>query len=230
MDVPLRERSNEDAVTSPVATRPPVRTIGTQVLLWVNAAWILLAAIFLVYDYRRDLNERLLEKHIALHEEAKTLMPAVLQVRRYGRDEIQAYIDAVCSQMSDMQSPGHHIVVDSDGRVVQASAQHRASSEMLEAVRLASVSPNSRSAFGPDELVVGTCSQAGTTVYVSETLETMRRSVIGDAIVRLTAMFVMAVVATLIVNVVLWRIVARPLRLLVITVKVIGKGQLGARR
>ncbi len=93
-------KSYESAMTFPKRIRPPAHTIGTQVLLWVNIAGILLAALFLTSDYRRDLMERLREKHIALHEEAMTLMPAVLQIRRYGRDEIQDYVDAVCSQMS----------------------------------------------------------------------------------------------------------------------------------
>ena len=213
----------------PTTLWPPTRSIGTQVLLWVNVAWVLLAAIFLAYDYRRELRERLGEKQISLLEEAKTLMPAVLQIRRYGRDQIQDYIDAVCGQMRDSQSPGHHIVVESRDAVVQATAHHRASPEMLQAVHLASASPTRRSAYGSDELVVGSCTRDGTTIYVSETLESMRRNVIGDAVRRMTAMFVMAIVATAIVNLVLWQVVTRPLNRLVVTVKEIGKGALGTQ-
>lgn len=45
----------------PTTLWPPARSIGTQVLLWVNVAWVLLAAVFVAYDYRRDLQERLRE-------------------------------------------------------------------------------------------------------------------------------------------------------------------------
>lgn len=225
----IGERMLDSGSSARPERKGPARTIGMQLLLWVNVSWIIIAATFLAYDYRRDLNERLQEKHIALHEEAKTLMPAVLQVRRYGPDEIQAYIDAVCGQMRDSQSPGHHIVVEADGKVVQATAHHRASPAMLSAVRQAARSPSSRAAFGSQELVVGSASRTGTTVYVSESLENMRRSVVGDSFLRLTAMFVMAAMATVIVNVVLWRVVTRPLRRLIMTVKEIGQGRLGAQ-
>ncbi len=208
---------------------PPSRTIGAQLLLWVNGAWFILAAVFLVYDYRSELKDRLEEKRIALHEESKTLMPAVLQIRRYGSDAIQQYVDAVCGQMRDAQSPGHHIIVESNLAVVQAHAHHRASQGMLDAVHSAAHNPARQAAFKTGDLVVGAFTRDGTTIYVSETLENLRRAVIGDALTRLIAMFLMAVVATAIVNLVLWRIVARPLKRLVGTVKEIGDGKLGTQ-
>ncbi len=221
--------SDEANVHVQTKSSPPARTIGAQLLLWVNGAWFVLAAVFLVYDYRSELSDRMEDKRIALHEEAKTLMPAVLQIRRYGRDDIQQYVDAVCGQMRDAQSPGHHIIVESKASIVQAHAHHRASPGMLASVHRAAQSPTHKAEFATGELVVGSYTDDGSTIYVSETLENLRRAVIGDALTRLIAMFLMAVVATAIVNLVLWRIVARPLKRLVGTVKKIGAGKLGTQ-
>ena len=85
------------------------RTIRFQLLLAVNATMAVLVVGFLAYHYWRGLSERLEEKHIALEEELKTLLPAVLRFRPSGLDAVQDYVDAVCVRMQDTQSPGHHI-------------------------------------------------------------------------------------------------------------------------
>jgi serine phosphatase RsbU (regulator of sigma subunit) len=78
-------------------------------------------------------------------------------------------------------------------------------------------------------LVVGVYSQGDTTVYVSETLENIRRTVIGDVILRLIGLVILAFVATAVVDYVLWRVIWRPIRRLVVTVQEIAKGNLGVQ-
>ena len=112
---------------------------------------------------------RVEDKRIALQEEAKTLMPGVLQSQQDGSKSTQQYVDAVCGTMRDSQSPGHHIVVENAGEVVQASAHHRASPEMLSAILRAADQQSHRGTSGSGELVVGVYSQGDTIVYVSET-------------------------------------------------------------
>lgn len=203
------------------------RTLGFQLLAAMNLTVGVLVALFLVHDYRRDMTNRLAEKHTALQEEAKTLLPAILQMREYNESNIQGYVDAVCKRMRDSQSPGHHIAVKFGGRTLQASAHHRASAEILDAMRRAAHSTTYRARFGNTELVVGETSQDGVTVYVSETLRNLRRSVMGDVLRRILGVAVLSVVAALVINVVLWRVVARPIKQLVVTVQEIADGGLG---
>lgn len=203
------------------------KTIGFQLLVAVNSTLAVVLALFLVYDYRREFADRLNEKHIALEEEAKTLLPAVMQMRHHGVTEIQRFIDDVCALMHDNESPGHHIVVRLDGEIVQAAAHHRASPEMVEAMQRAAESPTKVAVAGNTQLVVGAFKKNGSTVYVSEELAKIRTAVIGDLFLRAAGVAALGLVAAVVVNVVLWRVVTRPLHQLVDTMQKIGQGQLG---
>jgi len=208
---------------------PPMPTIRSRLLLAVNLPLAALVVVFLVYDYSRELGQRLEEKRIAVEEEAKTVLPAVLQVRHHGASSVQRYIDAVCGRMQDAESPGHHIAVELDGHTFQAAAHHRASPEIMQTMQEATRSPSRRAAFGGAELVVGFYARDGATVYVSESLENLRASVMDAILRRLAGFAVLATVATLVVNLVLARVVSKPLDQLVKTVREIGNGQFQAK-
>lgn len=213
---------------SPQARRART-TIRYQLLVAVNLVLAVLVTLFFLYDYRRELASRLTDKRIALDEEAKTLLPAALHMRDYGRESVQQYVDDVCGQMQDADSPGHHIVIQFGDDTFQASAHHRASREILLAMQQAAESPSRRSEFGQSELVVGTYEQSDGTVYVSEEMKTLYHSVIGDVLRRLGGFLVLALVAVIVVNLVLARVVTRPLDQLVTTVQKIGEGRLGVQ-
>ncbi len=206
----------------------PKPSIRSRLLLAVNLPLAALVAVFLAYDYSRELGQRLEDKRIALEEEAKTVLPAVLQARHHGAGSVQQYIDTVCGRMQDADSPGHHIAVELDGETYQAAAHHRASPEIVQAMREAARLSSHRVSLGETELVVGAHRRDGATVYISESLENLRDSVMGDILRRLAGFALLAVVAALVVNVVLVRVVSKPLDRLVGTVQEIGAGQLGA--
>lgn len=213
----------------PSAPPRPWRSIRFQLLAAVNGTLVVIVAIFLAYDYRREFTARMRVKQIALEEEAKTLLPGVQQARRHGIDSVQQYVDAVCARMRDVDSPGHHIAVQLDGQTLQATAHHRASQEMLQAMREAARAPSRRAALNDDELVVGVYRQGDTTVYVSESLANLRRAVRGDVFRRLIGVAVMALVGSIVINIVLIRLVTRPIGQLVSTVRTVAQGTLGAQ-
>ncbi len=204
-------------------------SIRMQLLLAVNLPLAALATLFLVYDFRREMSDRVAEKKIALDEEAKTMLPAVLQMRHHGNDQVQGYIDTVCARMRDDQSPGHHIVVVFPEIVMQAEAHHRASPEIVQAVQRAIQSPLLRTRVGDHEIIVGHYGQDGTVVFVSETMESLRQSVWNDLARQLLGFLILAGVAAIIVNVVLLRFVTAPLTRLVTIVRDITAGKLGGR-
>lgn len=205
-----------------------IPSIRSRLLLAINLPLAVLLSLFLAYDYARELSQRLEEKRIALDEEAKTLLPAITQIGQRDTDLVQGYIDTVCGQMQDADSPGHHIAVELSGETLQAVAHHRASSEILQAMRTAAQSSSHRAAFRETELVVGSYREDGVTVYVSETLKNLHASVMGDILRRLGGIVALGLVAALVVNAVLIRVVSRPLDRLVQTVQAIGAGEVGA--
>ncbi|VAX37226.1 Serine phosphatase RsbU, regulator of sigma subunit [hydrothermal vent metagenome] len=225
---PLNSNNNK-AEKNPLHYEKTKKTIRFQLLLVVNSVLAIFVIIFLVFDYQHDLSSRLDEKRITLDEEAATLLPAVVQMRHHGKKDVQQYIDMVCGRMREVCSPGHHIAVQIEGEIFQAHAHHRSSPEILQAMQKAVDSPRSRSQLGETEIVVGTYSLNGATVYVSETMKNIYESVIGAVVRRLAGFALLAIIAAAVVNIALRQIVTRPLRQLVKTVKKIGEGELGVQ-
>lgn len=205
------------------------RTIRFQLFVAVNAAIAMLFVVFLAFDYRREIAERVAEKHVALEEEAKTLLPAVSRIRPQGIQAVQAYVDEVCGQMQEAFSPGHHIAVLLGGTSLQAVAHHRASPEILQAMQAAAQSPTHRAKCGDEELAVGSTRQGDLVVYVSEYLTSIRHTARSQILWRLARIVLLAVVAAVVINLVFLRLAAKPLGQLVDTVHRIGEGELGAR-
>lgn len=208
---------------------PGLRSIRFRLLAAVNAAMALVLLLFLVIDYYREIATRVTETNIALEDEAKTLLPAVLRLRPQGTRAIQEYVDTVCGQMQDASSPGHHIGVRVGDVELQAMAHHRASSDIFAAMQAAAQSPTHQAAFGSERLVVGSSENTDVEVFVSEYLTNIRRSARGQALLRLAGIVLLAVVAAGVINAVFLRIAAKPLEKLVATVREIGRGRLGVQ-
>ena len=204
-----------------------LRTIRFQLLFAVNLPLAVLVAIGLIYDYRNEMTERLDEVRVALEDEAKTLLPAVVQLHHHGIATTQQYIDTVCGLMQTDKSPGHHIAVRLPTATLQATAHKLASPEMLAALQHASDAPTRRVPFENTELIVGIASGQDVTVYVAEKLTNVKHAVRTASMKRLAGVVVISLVAALIVNVVLIHAVTNPIQRLVTTVHKIGGGQLG---
>ncbi|MHB0958487.1 MAG: PP2C family protein-serine/threonine phosphatase [Pirellulaceae bacterium] len=205
------------------------RSIRFRLLAAVNATMALLLLGFLVVDYYREIADRVTQKHITLEEEAKTLLPAIQRLRPQGLPAVQEYLDAVCSQMHDVPSPGHHIGVRLDGRLLQAVAHRRASPEIFAAMETAARSPTHRASVGLEPLVVGSAEDGGASVYVSEYLTDIKQAAGRQVFRRLVGIVLLVVIMASVINLVFLRIVAKPLETLVETVRQIARGQLGVQ-
>ena len=142
MDNPANPAGEVSPTNGSTRLARPWNSIRFQLLAAVNGTLMIIVAVFLAYDYQREFAARMSLKQIALEEEAKTLLPGVQQARHQGTDSVQEYVDAVCERMQDTDSPGHHIAVQLNGRTLQATAHHRASQEILRAMRQAARAPN----------------------------------------------------------------------------------------
>ncbi|MBX9582075.1 MAG: PP2C family protein-serine/threonine phosphatase [Gemmataceae bacterium] len=210
--------------------RRPVRLrgIGFRTSAAVNAVVLLAVAGFIALDAARETREHVRERTAALDEEAMTIHRAVA---RPAADpaEVQRFIDGVCLRMSDATSPGHHIVVDDGRRVFQSRPHHRASDEIVGAIRAAAADPGRRATFGDAGLVTGVHTEGGVTVYVAEQLDDIRREVRGRVVSRSVGVLAFGVVLAVAVHLLVRRLVSRPLRRLVGTIEAIRAGKLGAQ-
>lgn len=204
-----------------------VHSIRFRLLATVNAAIALLVGTFLTVDYHQEITRRVAEKHIALKDETKTLLPAVTRMRLHDAEAVQRYIDDVCGRMQDRSSPGHHIAVEMGDRVLQAVAHHRASTAMFAAMKQAAREPSHRAPVGDQELVVGSSREEDTAVYVSEYMSNIRRAAREQVFERVPRLVLLMGVTAIAINLVFLRMAARPLRQLVDTVRHITRGEFG---
>lgn len=205
------------------------RSIRFRLLAAVNATVALLLLAFLVVDYLREIADGVVRKHIALEEEARTLLPAIQRMRPQGTSAIQEYLDTVCGQMHEAASPGHHIGVRVNGFVLQAVAHRRASPEVFAAMESAAKSPAHRATLGQEQLVVGNVHQGETSVYVSEYLTDIKHAAGRQAFQRLVGTVFVVIIMAGVMNLVFLRIAAKPLEELVQTVRQLARGRLGVR-
>lgn len=204
-----------------------VHSIRFRLLATVNAAIALLVGAFLTVDYHQEISRRVAEKHIALKDETKTLLPAVTRMRLHDEEAVQRYIDDVCGRMQDRSSPGHHIAVEMGDSVLQAVAHHRASTAMFAAMKQAARAPSHRAPVGDEELVVASSREEDTAVYVSEYMSNIRRAARKQVFARLPRLVLLMGVTAIAINLVFLRMAARPLRQLVDTVRHITRGEFG---
>lgn len=198
-------------------------SVGGRVALAVNLLVAVAAIGFLAFDYHRESHQRLADKAASLREQAMTFHQAVAGYKGESADRQQRFIDAVCGRMDDADSPGHHLIVEIDGRVLQSQAHRRASDELLAAVRAAADAEHPEDA----ELIVGRHSEAAVTVYVAERMSQVRAEIRRQVVVRSAGVLTFCVFLALAVNAVLRKVVQKPLRRLVRTIDGIAAGNYG---
>ena len=200
------------------------RSISTRLLLAVNGICLVLLLLFFVHDHRQETKRRFSDKRIALQEEAVIMLVAVHDIQHHGIAVLQQFVDRTCAQMEEVHSRGHHVVLRIGDHVVEADSGHRASGDMQQALESAAAAPGHRGWHQDSELIAGVASDAGLSIYVSEFVDDVRREIVGDSFRRLGSSLVLAVVAAIVVNVVLLRVVVGPVERLVGIVEEIGRG------
>lgn len=226
---------DEHAVESIAAIKPspsetPARkkkSISTQLLLSVNSVCVVLLLLFLAYDYQRETRHRLNDKRLALTEEAIIFHSAVREIQHHGSDALQQFIDTSCARMSATHSPGHHIIVRLGDYVLQAQVHHQGGEGLLESIELAASRSLNRGTFQNRDFVVGTFQSDNLNVYVSEFTDELKAEVSEDTLRRLGGLIVLGVIAAIIVNVVMWRVVVQPIERLIRFVDSIANGEYG---
>lgn len=185
--------------------------LRTQLLLVINVAIAIVMAGFIGFDYTHSVRARLHDKRIALSEEARTIKIAVQALRTSGLDAVQAYVDATCATMNAWESPGHRIeVMMGDVLIASDPAAHAHDHADLWS-----------------ELISGSTGFADIRVRVGERRGPLIAATQRAALGRIGGIVVAGFVGAVMLNILLVRLVSRPLERTVRVVRDIERGRFG---
>ncbi len=202
--------------------RLPIRR---QLMLAVNGLLLLVVVLFLTAGHGLRIQDAQQEKQIALSDEAKTVYESIDAIANRGPESIQRLIDDVCARMNTSESPGHHIAVEWQGSAMQAKSHGRASHDMFQMMRAES-GDSASSMPMPHSIVVGRFAGPQGKVYVSESKESVLNNARQELLRQIVAVLVAGSLAGLMVHLVLRKVVTKPLRRLVTSLRRIGNGDL----
>lgn len=202
--------------------------IRKLLLLAVNSVLVVGFSVFVWLDYHRGLSERLRDKKAELSEEAALVLPAILVLRHHGNDALQDYVDRACAQVQESVSPGHHITVKVGDMVYEAKTHSHSTPALTEAMRLAVDDPSREASVDGREILVGRYSQDDVEVFISEFADHARQAARQRLIARVGALVTIGFILTLTVNLILIKLIIRPIGVLTRTLRTIGEGHLGS--
>ena len=201
-----------------------LRSVRGRVSVAVNGALILLFVSFLAYDYQHDSADRLERKHTSLEEQARILAP---MFRDLSREELVKRISEVRTRMSATHSDSHVVAAEANGEFFQSGVPEDtdgSASARAQAFRVA----NTRViGLGGKDYLAGIHREGALVVYVAEDLGEIREAIRADMLRHLASVVIALLGVTVIINVVLWLVLQRPLVNLATAVGEIGAGDYG---
>jgi len=216
----------DDSIESRQPHRASLRLI---LMLVVNLGVLLSVGSLLVYDYQREIHEQLQGKQLALRDEAKTLRPAVEELQHHGEEEIQKYIDRVCSLMQTDSSPGHHIMARVGETLLQSKYHRQASDILMKSMMDLADNGSGIGEIHDHPIIIGRSELGGVALYVSEMSSPVYASARGHFFTRALYVLLFAFIGMGLINYLLVRMVTRPVDQMVDAVRRLGTGDLHTR-
>ena len=205
------------------------RSLSVRLLIPVNGICLIFLLLFIALDFRQETKQRIGDVRTGLLEEAASMQVAASQLRRVGDAALQNYIDQVCVRMDDTHSAGHHIILRIGDRVLQAQSEHRQSETEIRLIE----SAVSRSQYlvrsDRHELIIGAAQADDVSLIICEVVDELRLDIANESLLRLSGSIILGLIAAVTVNIVLLRIVVRPLDRLVAFAAETGRGKFGLR-
>lgn len=211
---------NQDAA---VITRQAVRitpmtahsnwSITRRLLIAVNVPLAVVLTLLLAVDYQRQMRNSIVERQSWLNEEARMLYRGLYYL---GENDpiaaVKRLINSVAARLPQAPSPMHHVAVRWRGGLIQSNEDGQASREILAAINRADHSSDRLTMLADETVVLGRYSDRTVTVYVAELATSIREATRRHIFWHLASNLLLAVIAAVIVNFVLWKIVGWPLR------------------
>lgn len=210
-----------------------VRTIrrwplGLHLLWAVNVPIGVLLAVLMVFEYRDEMDQAILEKETGLADESVAVHQAVAHLaHEHSVTSTKDFIERVCAKMQDTRSPGHAILVVRGDQLLHSSEHGRMAADADAALLKTFRNGQSRLRWQNELIVLGGHEEDGTTVVIAELATNIRRTARIEVLWQLGVLAVLALIAAGIVDAVLWRLIRSPLRRMSATVDTIARGEFG---
>lgn len=198
-------------------------------LLWaVNIPLGVLLAVLMVFEYRDEMDQAILEKETGLADEAVAVHQAVAHIAHgHSVTSTKEFIESVCAKMQDTRSPGHAILVVRGDELLHSS-EHGHMTPDSDAALLSTFRRGLSRLRWKDELIVlGGHEEDGTAVVIAELATNIRRAARSEVLWQLAALAFLALIAAAIMDAVLWRLIRSPLQRMSATVDTIARGEFG---
>lgn len=205
--------------------------LGVHLLLAVNVPLGILLAVLMVFEYQNRMDQAIAEKEAGLADEAIAVHQAVLHLtHEHSASSAKStadFIEQVCQKMQGSRSPGHVILVAYGGEMLHSNGHGHlaidADADLLQAFRRG----QSRLRWRNEAVVLGGHEDGGTVVVIAELATNIRRFARGEVWWHLGSVFLLAVMAASIMDVVLWRLIRKPVRRMSATVDAVARGEFG---
>ena len=197
------------------------RSIRSALLATVNTTMATMVTLLLAWHYVSEVDDAIAVSRASLGAEALAVHQGVFhQIKTHGRASAERFVSQIQSQ-ADSESPRDH-------RIDVVFAANAIDSESNPASTDATLDERSADRVEPN-YIVGRYKGNGLEVSVSEPTSEIHRAARHELLVQLGVLGLVGLVATVLVNIVLARIVNAPLHRLKEALKQIGGGNFDAR-
>lgn len=204
--------------------------LGLHLLWAVNVPLGVLLAVLMVFEYRDEMDQAILEKETGLADEAVAVHQAVAHLaHEHSVTSTKEFIERVCAKMQATRSPGHAILVVRGNQMLHSSEHGHMAVDADAALLKTFRNGQSRLRWQNELIVLGGHEEEGTTVVIAELATNLRRTARTEVLWQLGVLAALALIAAGIVDVVLWRLIRSPLRRMSATVETIARGEFGVR-
>jgi len=190
------------------------RALRTQLFLVVNLIVGTGLIAFLYLDYRHSVRSAIHAKIASLSDEARAIAVAIEPLEQGGANAVQNHINAVCTAMDRIESPGHMIEVRVADRVLESHPSLHGETHEGDDLE-------------QESRVVGQAFLNEVHVAISERTSGTVRETQREAVLRAAIIAASAVVGAGLINLLLLRLVNAPIRDLTIFVRGVGRGEFG---
>lgn len=184
-------------------------SITRRLLLAVNVPLALVLTVLSAVDYQRQMRNSIVERQSWLNEEAQLLYRGLYYLGENDHiASIQRLINAAATRLPKSPSSMHHVAVRWRGGLIQSNENTETSRDLLAAINRADRSSDRLTLLDDETVVLGKFSDGN----VAELATNIKHATRHHILWHLGSMLLLGVIAAVIVNFVLWKIVGRPLR------------------
>lgn len=207
--------------------------LGTHLLLAVNVPLGILLAALMVFEYRNEMSEAIREKESDLTDEAIAVHQGVAHLsyehpRTTSIRSTQDFIDRVCAEMQETRSPGHTILVARGHETLRSSDHGHVVVDANTALLKSFQRGRSPLRWRNELVVLGGHAADGIVVVIAELATNIRHTTRIKLLWKLGTLAILALIAAVIVDTVLWQLIRSPLRQMSAKVDAVARGEFGA--